>query len=194
MIVHRFIMSDLSPDEQPLWQEYEGVVWVGDKSGVRVEILATSAGAAKDLVKQTYGEDCFVVMKNIYAAKRSRFMELRRLREYHLDRLNQAFWHSSMYGGEVALRIYMDNVAFQEGLEEVWAREQENLVVRGASTSTGVAGAFARVIPVCKDDAAVASVFADIAWHYDWLAVDRSVSDEAYDQLVPVATIDFLRP
>ena len=109
--------------------------------------------------------------------------ELRRLREYHLERLNQAVRRPSMYGGEVALRIYMNNVAFQDGLEGVWIQEQNNLVTRGASVSTGVAGAFARVMPAYTNDAAVASVYADIAWRYGWLVVDRSVSDEEYDQL-----------
>ncbi|MCL2471516.1 MAG: hypothetical protein FWF25_07230 [Propionibacteriaceae bacterium] len=63
--------------------------------------------------------------------------ELRRLREYHLEQLNQALRRSSVLGGEIALRIYMDNVAFQEGLEQAWMQDQADLVARGASVSTG---------------------------------------------------------
>lgn len=90
-----------------------------------------------------------------------------------------------MYGGEVALRIYMDAVAFQEGLEEVWTQEQTGLVTREVFVSTGVTGAFTRIMPTYDNNAAVASVYAEVAWRHGWLLVDRCVSDEEYDRLNP---------
>jgi hypothetical protein len=82
-----------------------------------------------------------------------------------------------MWGGEITLRLFLDAVAFIDGLGEVWQREQEQLRARGAFLATGVGGGFATVMPGYQDDGAVASVYADIAWRRGWLSVDRTLSD-----------------
>ena len=58
-----------SVETQPLWQEYKGFVWVGDEPVTRVEILATSEQAAKDLVTQTYGDGYFVTVSNVRGSR-----------------------------------------------------------------------------------------------------------------------------
>ena len=69
MIIRMYSMSYWDfPDQQPLWQEYKAIVWVGDKPGVRVEILATSAEAARDLIAETYGKENYTYMYNVRAA------------------------------------------------------------------------------------------------------------------------------
>jgi hypothetical protein len=77
----------------------------------------------------------------------------------------------------------MDAVAFIDGLDEVWQREQEHLRARRAFLPTGVSGGFAAVMPGYHDDGAVASVYADIAWRHGWFLVDRTLSDTDVQEL-----------
>jgi hypothetical protein len=80
-----------------------------------------------------------------------------------------------MWGREMTLRLFMDAVAFVDGLDGVWQAEQEQFKARGAFTSLGVHGAFADVLPGYLDDgSAAASVYADIAWRHGWFRVDRT--------------------
>ncbi|SIN45019.1 hypothetical protein SAMN04489832_7372 [Micromonospora cremea] len=81
-----------------------------------------------------------------------------------------------MWGDEITLRLFMDAVAFVDGLDEVWQAEWKRLEARGAFTSLGVHGAFAKILPNYRDDgAAVASIYAGIAWRLGWLTVDRTL-------------------
>jgi hypothetical protein len=106
------------------------------------------------------------------------------VREYHVTRLNQALRRPGMWGREITLRLFMDAVAFVDGLDEVWQAEWEQLRARGAFTSLGVHGAFAEILPGYRDDgAAVASVYADIAWRHGWLTVDRTLPADDLQRL-----------
>ncbi|MEV0570352.1 hypothetical protein [Dactylosporangium sp. NPDC050588] len=106
------------------------------------------------------------------------------VRRHHLDRLNQALRRPSMWGWEPAIRLLMDDVAFVDGTGELWQQEHDDLRVRGAFNSLGVHGAFTAILPGYRDDgAAVASVYADIAWRLGWLTVDRTLPDDEHRQL-----------
>ncbi|MER7441556.1 hypothetical protein [Micromonospora avicenniae] len=109
---------------------------------------------------------------------------LEEIRDYHVTRLNLALRRPGMWGRETTLRLFMDAVAFVDGLDEVWQAEQEQLRARGAFTSLGVHGAFADVLPGYLDDgSAVASVYADIAWRHGWLRVDRTFPTDDHQRL-----------
>ncbi|MGW5190605.1 hypothetical protein ACWEOO_15210 [Kribbella sp. NPDC004138] len=106
------------------------------------------------------------------------------IRRYNLDRLNQALRRPGMWGGEVTIRLFLDAVAFVDGGHEEWGREHDDLRARAAFTSVGVRGAFAAILPRYADtDAAVASVYAEIAWRHGWLTVDRTLPDQEHRQL-----------
>jgi hypothetical protein len=64
------------------------------------------------------------------------------VREYLLTHLNGALRRPGMYGGETALRLYFDAVAFADAAEQAWREELKDLQARRASFSTGVRGAF----------------------------------------------------
>jgi hypothetical protein len=110
--------------------------------------------------------------------------DLEEVRRYHLDRLNQALRRPGMWGGELSIRLFMDDVAFVDGMNELWKQEQDDLRARGASNALGVQGAFAAILPGYRDHgAAAASVYAEIAWRRGWLAVDRALPDDEHQQL-----------
>jgi hypothetical protein len=111
--------------------------------------------------------------------------DLDTIRQYHLDRLNQALRRPGMWGGEVTIRLFMDTVAFVQGMRESWSQDQDELRQRGAFTSTGVRGAFATILPNHHDDGAIAPVYAEIALRHRWLTIDRYLPDEAYRRLKP---------
>ncbi|MFI6820612.1 hypothetical protein ACIBJE_06600 [Micromonospora sp. NPDC050187] len=109
---------------------------------------------------------------------------LNEVRDYHVARLNHALRRPGMWARETTLRLFLDAVAFVDGIDQVWQAECEQLRARGAFTSLGVPGAFARILPGYHDDgAAVASVYADIAWRHGWLTVDRTLSAEDLQRL-----------
>jgi hypothetical protein len=101
------------------------------------------------------------------------------VRGYLLDQLNSAVRRTSMYGGEPSLRLYLDAVAFLEGREQDLAGAIEGLKSRGAFISTGVAGAVKVVLGHRQDDV-MASVYAEVARVFGWLAVDSPVSVADY--------------
>jgi len=62
----------MSDEPQPRMKEFKGFVWVGDQPGIRLEILAPSFEEAKALVRETYGEGCFISLTDVEAADRPR--------------------------------------------------------------------------------------------------------------------------
>lgn len=106
------------------------------------------------------------------------------VRQYHLRQLNSALRRPNMYGPEVTLRILLDAVAFVDGLEDAVRDETETLRARQAFNSLGVRGGFLTALPGYQDHlGAVASVYAEIAWRYDWLVVDRLIPGEVHERL-----------
>jgi hypothetical protein len=87
-----------------------------------------------------------------------------------------------MSGGENALRLYFDAMAFADCGEEAWARDLSVLRSREAFASTGVTGAVERVLGHRAADA-MASAYAEIARRHAWLILDSYLSEEDPDRI-----------
>jgi len=109
------------------------------------------------------------------------------IRAYHLERLNNVLRRPGMWGGEITIRLFMDDVAFVTGTTEEWQKEREDLQQRGAFSPHGVEGAFALLFPdygpKLSWEGAAASVYAEIAWRHGWLSVDRYLPDDTVREL-----------
>ncbi|GGT43814.1 hypothetical protein ACFFV7_33245 [Nonomuraea spiralis] len=101
---------------------------------------------------------------------------------YLLTQLNLALRRPGMYGGEIALRLYMDATAFADDREAAWREELEQLRTRECFPSTGVRGAF-RLLWGDDHEGAVSSVYAEIAHRQGWLELDRTLSLAEYDEI-----------
>ncbi len=108
---------------------------------------------------------------------------LGQVREYHLGRLNDALRRPGVWGRETTLTLFLDAVAFVDGLTEAWQQEQDALRNRQAFNALGVHGAIAHILPGYDDDGAVASVYAEIAWRHGWLTVDRVLPADDHRRL-----------
>jgi hypothetical protein len=108
---------------------------------------------------------------------------IQQVREYLLTQLNLALRRPGMFGGEIALWLFMGAMAFTDDREEAWREELDMLRTRGASVSTGVTGAFQRLWGD-GHEGAVSSVFAEVAHRQGWLALDRTLSSTEYDQML----------
>src|SRR3954471_20093933 len=104
------------------------------------------------------------------------------VRGYLVDQLNSALRRSSMYGGESALRIFFDAMAFVDDREQDWHRELDALRNRGASSSTGASGAVEQVLGE-RSEHVMASVYADLAHRYGWLKLDQPLESAEYDRI-----------
>ncbi|MFI6744509.1 hypothetical protein ACIBI9_67710 [Nonomuraea sp. NPDC050451] len=104
------------------------------------------------------------------------------IRTYLKDQLNQALRRPGMFGGETALRLLFDHLAYAEHQETEWAQALQLLEVRGALNSLGVTGALATVLPDPCDDG-VASIYAELAHDRGWLEADRTLTTEDHASL-----------
>jgi hypothetical protein len=104
------------------------------------------------------------------------------IRDYLLQQLNSALRRSGMFGGESALRLYLNAIAFVDGCEQLWAEDMIKLQSRGAFVSTGVSGAVELVLGDRAEDV-MASVYAEIAHRHGWLTLDNTLSRVDYDHL-----------
>ncbi|MGW1008306.1 hypothetical protein [Streptomyces sp. NPDC002520] len=100
--------------------------------------------------------------------------------DYLVTRLNDALRRPGMYGGELAIRLFLDAVAFADAAEQAWQKELEGLRTRRALSATGVAGAF---VDLWGDahEGSVASVYAEIAHRQGWLRLDRTLTSAEHD-------------
>lgn len=106
----------------------------------------------------------------------------REVREYLLTQLNDTLRRPGMYGGETALRIYLDAVAFAHAAEQAWQQELKDLQSRLGYSSTGVSGAFQDLWGDAREGA-VASVYAEIAHRQGWLRLDRTLTSAEHDEI-----------
>jgi hypothetical protein len=104
------------------------------------------------------------------------------IRDYLLRQLNSALRRPGMFGGENALRLYFDALAFTDRREQAWAADLSALRSRGAFISTGVAGAVERVLGHRAEDV-MASVYAEIARRRAWLTVDHTLAEADYGRI-----------
>lgn len=107
------------------------------------------------------------------------------IREYLLTQFNQALRRLGMYGGEDALRLLTDALAFADARQPEWNATIAGLQAQGAATSARVRGAF----QLLWDDQgpsphdAVASVYAEVALPRGWVTLDRALDRQEYDDL-----------
>jgi hypothetical protein len=87
-----------------------------------------------------------------------------------------------MFGGETALRLYFDALAFVDGYEQLLREDMAALRSRDAFVSTGVTGAVERVLGYRAEDV-MASVYAEIAHRHTWLTLDKELSPMEYDHI-----------
>jgi hypothetical protein len=105
--------------------------------------------------------------------------------------MNDAVRRVGMYGGEIALELYFDALAFVDRREAEWAAERAGLRDRRAATPQGVDGGVEVVLGHRSSDV-MSSVYADIAHRLDWLTLDRPLSATEYDR-VTESTVDWCR-
>jgi hypothetical protein len=110
------------------------------------------------------------------------------IREYLLTQFNQALRRPGLYGGEIALQLLIDALAFADARQPEWNRAQASLRTRGATTSLGVRGAFQRLWGDhgARPDDAMASVYAEMTLPLGWVRLDRTLTRPEYGDLVRV--------
>ncbi|WP_106401294.1 hypothetical protein [Actinocorallia populi] len=107
------------------------------------------------------------------------------IRDHLIEQLNLTLRRPGMYGGETAVRIMFDHLAYVEGREEAWACGLEAMRKRTAFTSTGVSGAFASLVPdEYPYDSGMASVYAESARDQGWLRAERMLSEGDHSAMV----------
>ena len=104
------------------------------------------------------------------------------VRDHLVTHLNAALRRPGMYGGEMAVRLYLDAVAFADAAEKAWQEELEGLRTRRAFFATGVGGAFQGLWGDAHEGS-VASVYAEIAHRQGWLRLDRTLTSVEYDEI-----------
>lgn len=108
------------------------------------------------------------------------------IRHHLIERVNGAVRRPGMWGGELALRSVLADLTFVDDVDEAWRGEQRQLVERGSWTQIGVGGAFATVFGGRRTgthDAAVGSVYAEVAHRLGYLRLDEDVEPAAYRAL-----------
>jgi len=98
---------------------------------------------------------------------------------YLVDEMNQALRRPGMYGGEMALGLILRHLLFAERDQDDWTAQRQRWERRGLWTSTGVKGAFQRLLPQAGDHD-TASAYAEYAHTRDWLRSERVLSAEEY--------------
>ncbi|MFE2931935.1 hypothetical protein [Streptomyces sp. NPDC059278] len=102
--------------------------------------------------------------------------------DYLVTHLNGALRRPGMYGGETAIRLYLDAVAFADASEQAWQQELKDLQTRRGFSATGVRGAFQDLWGDAHEGA-VASVYAEIAYRQGWLQLDRALTSAEHHEI-----------
>jgi hypothetical protein len=107
------------------------------------------------------------------------------VREHFIVRLNQALLLPGMFGGEMALRWFLGDLAWIDGLDSAGDSIAGRLEPMGAWSPTGVRGAFAGLFGGAARDHedAAAFVYADLAHTWGYLAPERTVACDEYVRL-----------
>jgi len=108
------------------------------------------------------------------------------MRSYLIEQLNHVLRRPGMYSRDVESAMWMmfDHLAYLEGADtQSWWRDlRDQWSSRGAFISTGVTGAFQRLIPGNVTDA-VSSFFGEAAWMRGWLTPDRTLTVAEYGSI-----------
>ncbi|MFI2780180.1 hypothetical protein [Streptomyces sp. ALB3] len=102
--------------------------------------------------------------------------------DYLVTHLNGALRRPGTYGGEIAIRLYLDAVAFADASEQEWQQELQDLQTRRGFSATGVRGAFQDLWGDAHEGA-VASVYAETAYRKGWLQLDRTLTSAEHHEM-----------
>jgi hypothetical protein len=115
------------------------------------------------------------------------------VRDYLRGQFNAAVRKPGMYGGEIALELYLDALAVACGGQRAYDTNAA-LQRRGAFNSLGVGGAFRQFWPGLESshpaavnagvDGMAASVYAEIGRQRQWLDLDRALTGEDFADLI----------
>jgi hypothetical protein len=105
------------------------------------------------------------------------------IRGYFLAELNHVFSRPGMYPGEASLMMRFRDLAWIDQREPEWDAHRQALEARGAFCSTGVRGAFERVLGERVQTESVASVYAEIAFQMGYLETQRVLSAAEFGRL-----------
>jgi hypothetical protein len=117
---------------------------------------------------------------------------LETVRAYLRDQYNSAVRRPGMFGGEMALRLYID--ALEAAYGHRYASDSiDSLQERGAFNALGVLGPFTAFWPGltpsdrptsrCHLDDMVASVYAEVGHQQGWLDLDRPLTSQEHDEI-----------
>lgn len=111
----------------------------------------------------------------------SQLRTAKEVHQYLVDELNSVLRRSTMFGGELALWMVCRHVLYVEGHDHsAWEQEQRGWEVRGASSTTGVAGAMRRHLPAGLAESAMVSIYAETAHRRGWLTSDHPPRGSEY--------------
>ncbi|WP_327109183.1 hypothetical protein [Nonomuraea glycinis] len=96
-----------------------------------------------------------------------------------VEQLNQTLRRPGMYGGEAAVRLVIDHLAYVERSEAAVAGHYEAMESCGSFIVTGATEAFSRLIPD-SNEYGMASVYAEFAREREWLWMERLLSADDY--------------
>lgn len=100
-------------------------------------------------------------------------------------RVNAALRRPGKFGGEAALYVLLDALAYADGLDADWRRELADLRERWMFLPTGALGTAELVLPESpRPDDAMASVYAEFAHRVGWLDVDRRLTRAEHGALL----------
>jgi len=110
------------------------------------------------------------------------------IRERHRRILNIALRRPDKYGGQRALLDLVSDLAWMDRRNPELAKVGESFVERSMWTSTGLEGAFERLIPKMDAKAAAASALAEVARRFGWLDRDHELDAGSYWRIVNSTT------
>ena len=107
------------------------------------------------------------------------------VRARFIERLNAALLRPGMFGGELTLRVVLDDLAWLDGQEAVRPGINETLRAAGAWSPIGVSGVFMQMFGrgTAEHHGAVGLIYADVAHAWGYLRPQRTLTDQEYSGL-----------
>jgi len=97
--------------------------------------------------------------------------------------LNEALPRLGMFGGEIAARQLLSDLAFIDDREHELRDRLDELRDRGSYTASGVGGAFNQQTGLRATDNEIGSVFATVAFGMGYLRTDRTLTRTEFESL-----------
>lgn len=107
------------------------------------------------------------------------------IRDHFKAWIMAAVLRPGMWGGEIALRLFLDDLAWIDGSETPRGPAQDALAAMGAFSPAGVTGVFTRMFGGIPADhlSAVGMVYANLAWAWGYLEPESTLTAGEYARL-----------